>query len=57
VGEALIMTAIGLAVAVPAVLGYNWLVRRNKVGMDGVRAFGSNLHTAVLQHANKPQAK
>ena len=34
VGEALIMTAIGLAVAVPAVLGYNWLVRRNKVAMD-----------------------
>ena len=30
VGEALIMTAIGLAVAVPAVLGYNWLIRRNK---------------------------
>ena len=30
VGEALIMTAMGLAVAVPAVLGYNWLVRRNK---------------------------
>jgi biopolymer transport protein ExbB len=57
VGEALIMTAIGLAVAVPAVLGYNWLVRRNKVGMDGVRAFGSNLHTAVLQDANKPQTK
>ena len=38
VGEALIMTAIGLAVAVPAVLGYNWLVRRNKVGDgDGAR--------------------
>ena len=30
VGEALIMTAIGLFVAVPAVLGYNWLLRRNK---------------------------
>ena len=30
VGEALIMTAIGLAVAVPAVLAYNWLLRRNK---------------------------
>ena len=30
VGEALIMTAIGLAVAVPAVIGYNWLLRRNK---------------------------
>ena len=55
VGEALIMTAIGLAVAVPAVLGYNWLVRRNKVGMDGVRAFGSNLHTNLLQQADKPQ--
>lgn len=57
VGEALIMTAIGLAVAVPAVLGYNWLVRRNKVGMDGVRAFGSNLHTTLLQHADKSQSK
>ena len=33
VGEALIMTAFGLFVAVPAVLGYNWLVRRNKVTM------------------------
>ena len=30
VGEALIMTAIGLAVAVPTVLAYNWLLRRNK---------------------------
>jgi biopolymer transport protein ExbB len=48
VGEALIMTAIGLAVAVPAVLGYNWLVRRNKVAMDDVRGFGSDLHTVLL---------
>jgi biopolymer transport protein ExbB len=56
VGEALIMTAIGLAVAVPAVLGYNWLVRRNKVGMDGVRAFGSNLHTNLLVQADKSRA-
>ncbi len=48
VGEALIMTAMGLAVAVPAVLGYNWLVRRNKVAMDTVRAFGSDLHTVLL---------
>jgi biopolymer transport protein ExbB len=53
VGEALIMTAIGLAVAVPAVLGYNWLVRRNKLGMDGVRAFGSYLHTNLLVQAEK----
>ena len=36
VGEALIMTAIGLAVAVPAVLGYNWLIRRNKSVMETV---------------------
>jgi biopolymer transport protein ExbB len=39
VGEALIMTAIGLAVAVPAVLGYNWLVRRNKAAIEIVRNF------------------
>jgi biopolymer transport protein ExbB len=48
VGEALIMTAIGLAVAVPAVLGYNWLVRRNKAAVDEVRAFGVDLHAALL---------
>ena len=48
VGEALIMTAIGLAVAVPAVLGYNWLVRRNKTGMERVRAFGSDIHSVLL---------
>jgi biopolymer transport protein ExbB len=48
VGEALIMTAIGLAVAVPAVLGYNWLVRRNKVTMDAVRGFGAELHGVLM---------
>ncbi|HMN77718.1 MAG TPA: MotA/TolQ/ExbB proton channel family protein [Burkholderiaceae bacterium] len=48
VGEALIMTAIGLAVAVPAVLGYNWLVRRNKVAMESVRAFGGDLHGILM---------
>ena len=37
VGEALIMTAFGLFVAVPAVLGYNWLVKRNKGAMEEVR--------------------
>jgi biopolymer transport protein ExbB len=51
VGEALIMTAIGLAVAVPAVLGYNWLVRRNKSAMDDVRGFGADLHAVLLSHA------
>jgi len=44
VGEALIMTAIGLAVAVPAVLGYNWLVRRNKVILDSLRNFAADIH-------------
>ncbi|MCK9260677.1 MAG: MotA/TolQ/ExbB proton channel family protein [Azoarcus sp.] len=48
VGEALIMTAIGLAVAVPAVLGYNWLVRRNKAALDDVRSFGAELHAVLL---------
>lgn len=51
VGEALIMTAIGLAVAVPAVLGYNWLVRRNKAVMEEVNAFGSDLHAVLLASA------
>ena len=48
VGEALIMTAIGLAVAVPAVMGYNWLIRRNKAAMEQVRGFGSDLHSVLL---------
>jgi biopolymer transport protein ExbB len=51
VGEALIMTAIGLAVAVPAVLGYNFLVRRNKGAMEDVRAFSSDLHAVLLSGA------
>jgi len=48
VGEALIMTALGLAVAVPAVLGYNWLIRRNKAAMERVRGFGADLHAVLL---------
>ncbi|NKI72824.1 MotA/TolQ/ExbB proton channel family protein, partial [Collimonas pratensis] len=48
VGEALIMTAIGLAVAVPAVLGYNWLVRRNKSAMEEIRSFSADLHSVLL---------
>jgi biopolymer transport protein ExbB len=48
VGEALIMTAFGLAVAVPAVMGYNWLIRRNKSAMERVRAFGSDVHNVLI---------
>ena len=53
VGESLIMTAIGLAVAVPAVLSYNWLVGRNKAVMEDVRAFGGDLHAVILGSAKK----
>jgi len=48
VGEALIMTAFGLAVAVPAVMGYNWLIRRNKTIMERVRTFAGDLHNVLL---------
>jgi len=48
VGEALIMTAIGLAVAVPAVLGYNWLLRRNKAIMDQFRYFTNDLYATIV---------
>ncbi|MBS0328173.1 MAG: MotA/TolQ/ExbB proton channel family protein [Proteobacteria bacterium] len=54
VGEALIMTAIGLAVAVPAVLGYNWLIRRNKGCIDDVRSFGADLHAVLLSSQQSP---
>ncbi len=48
VGEALIMTALGLIVAVPAVLGYNWLVGRNKGVVEGLRNFASDLHAYLV---------
>ena len=48
VGEALIMTALGLAAAVPAVLLYNYLVRRNKVITEKLRAFAGDLQTYLI---------
>jgi biopolymer transport protein ExbB len=48
VGEALIMTAIGLFVAVPAVMGYNWLLGRNKVLQDALRNFASDLQAYLV---------
>ncbi|HEU4853146.1 MAG TPA: MotA/TolQ/ExbB proton channel family protein [Telluria sp.] len=48
VGEALIMTAFGLFVAVPAVLGYNWLVRRNKSAMEDIRSFAADVHSVLV---------
>ena len=58
VGEALIMTAIGLVVAVPAVLGYNWLIRRNKVVAEQLSAFATDLHGYMVSAgAVKPVVK
>ena len=51
VGEALIMTAIGLAVAVPAVMGYNWLIRRNKEVQEELGNFTSDLHSFQVSGA------
>ena len=67
VGEALIMTALGLGVAVPAVLAYNWLQGRNKRIAESLRAFANDVlgyiasdggvKPAVPGTAAKPAAK
>lgn len=51
VGEALIMTALGLAVAVPAVLGYNWLIRRNKDVQERLNNFSADIHGFMMSGA------
>jgi len=51
VGEALIMTALGLFVAVPAVMGYNWLLGRNKALQEALRNFASDLHAYLVSGA------
>jgi biopolymer transport protein ExbB len=48
VGEALIMTALGLAVAVPAVFSYNVLLRRNKAIQDSLREFTNDLEAYII---------
>jgi biopolymer transport protein ExbB len=48
VGEALIMTAIGLLVAVPAVMAYNWLLRRNKAALEELAKFSNDLHGYIV---------
>jgi len=56
VGEALIMTALGLVVAVPAVLAYNWLIRRNKSIMEDLAAFTNDIHGYIMSNgAVKPK--
>jgi biopolymer transport protein ExbB len=51
IGEALIMTALGLAVAIPAVLGYNALVRGNKAVLNRLNRFAHDLHAYFLTGA------
>jgi biopolymer transport protein ExbB len=64
VGEALIMTAVGLAVAVPAVMQYNWLMRRNKSIGEELARFANDVHGYMMSggavrptvHAARPAA-
>jgi len=57
IGEALIMTALGLAVAIPAVLGYNALVRANKSAIASLNRFGHDLHTVLVTGARMGAAR
>lgn len=54
IGEALVMTALGLAVAIPAVLGYNALVRANKTIMVQLKRFAHDLHALQVTGARVP---
>jgi biopolymer transport protein ExbB len=51
IGEALVMTALGLAVAIPAVLGYNALVRGNKGVVQKLNRFAHDLHAYYVTGA------
>jgi biopolymer transport protein ExbB len=51
IGEALVMTALGLAVAIPAVLGYNALVRGNKAVLNKLNRFAHDLHAYFVTGA------
>ncbi len=58
VGEALYMTAFGLIVAVPAVMGYNWLQRRNKLIAERMATFCNDIHGFMMSGGKvKPAVK
>lgn len=57
IGEALIMTALGLAVAIPAVLGYNALVRGNKSILTRLNRFSHDLHAYFVTGARVGNAQ
>lgn len=50
IGEALVATAAGLFVAIPAVLAYNFLVRGNKTLAQDMDAFAHDFHVQLLNH-------
>jgi biopolymer transport protein ExbB len=58
VGEALIMTALGLAVAIPAVLAYNFAVRRNRLVLAQLDSFAHDLFAFLTTgaHVSEPTA-
>ena len=56
VGEALIMTAFGLAVAIPAVLGYNAFTRVNRLVLSQLDGFAHDLHAFLTVGARVPTA-
>jgi biopolymer transport protein ExbB len=62
VGEALIMTAFGLFVAIPAVLAYNAITRANRLELSELDAFAHDLHAwfatgARIAHLSEPAAR
>ncbi len=54
VGEALIMTGVGLAVAIPAVIAYNWVARKNQVKMGRLDSFAFDLLTFLGEKQSTP---
>ena len=57
VGEALIMTAIGLAVAIPAVMGYNYLAGRNRSLMERLNIFAADVHGFLISGTRTSRAR
>ncbi len=57
VGEALIMTAIGLFVAIPAVLGYNASTRGNRLLLAQLESFAHGLHAYLVAGVRMPLAQ
>jgi biopolymer transport protein ExbB len=57
ISEALLMTAIGLAAAIPAVIFYNILIRRNKAIMEKTRFFASGVHSYLVSIAARTPRK